>query len=201
MGPSGRGFEPLHSDQILRFRPHKRRKASRFAAFTVIYSFLGVNNMFEEKFNLFYMRPFWNEMNVPQSLAFKIYKEYLGTENMKITLREESIKYISPIVNRLQREILDWIKSTNTNQVIKDLYQVFDKCFGLYVAEKKTRKKFVELNISDDSILNAFNCNRNMALDVLNSVNLWIENAVLYQNEANPAQINKDSTVDSALLL
>lgn len=157
--------------------------------------------MFEEKFNLFYMRPFWNEMNVPQSLAFKIYKEYLGTENMKITLREESIKYISPIVNRLQREILDWIKSTNTNQVIKDLYQVFDKCFGLYVAEKKTRKKFVELNISDDSILNAFNCNRNMALDVLNSVNLWIENAVLYQNEANPAQINKDSTVDSALLL
>ena len=66
--------------------------------------------MFEEKFNLFYMRPFWNEMNVPQSLAFKIYKEYLGTENMKITLREESIKYISPIVNRLQREILDWIK-------------------------------------------------------------------------------------------
>lgn len=157
--------------------------------------------MFDEKFNLFYMRPFWNEMNVPQSLAFKIYKEYLGTENMKITLREESIKYISPIVNRLQREILDWIKSTNTNQVIKDLYQVFDKCFGLYVAEKKTRKKFVELNISDDSILNAFNCNRNMALDVLNSVNLWIENAVLYQNEANPAQINKDSTVDSALLL
>ena len=140
-------------------------------------------------------------MNVPQSLAFKIYKEYLGTETMKITLREESIKYISPIVNRLQREILDWIKSKNTNQVIKDLYQVFDKCFGLYVAEKKTRKKFVELNISDDGILNAFNCNRNMALDVLNSVNLWIENAVLYQNEANPAQINKDSTVDSALFV
>ena len=42
--------------------------------------------MFEEKFNLFYMRPFWNEMNVPQSLAFKIYKEYLGTENMKMVL-------------------------------------------------------------------------------------------------------------------
>lgn len=40
-----------------------------------------------------------------------------------------------------------------------------------------------------------------MALDVLNSVNLWIENAVLYQNEANPAQKNKDSTVDSALFV
>ena len=74
--------------------------------------------MFTKAFNAIFMtRPFWNEVNVPQRLVLKIYKEYLGTKNMIITSRAESIKYISPIVNRLQREILDWIKSTNTNQV------------------------------------------------------------------------------------
>ena len=107
--------------------------------------------MFTKAFNAIFMtRPFWNEVNVPQSLVLKIYKEYLGTKNMIITSRAESIKYISPIVNRLQREILDWIKSTNTNQVIKDLYQIFDKCFRLYITEKEARKQLVDLNISDD---------------------------------------------------
>ena len=121
--------------------------------------------MFTKAFNAIFMtRPFWNEVNVPQRLVLKIYKEYLGTKNMIITSRAESIKYISPIVNRLQREILDWIKSTNTNQVIKDLYQIFDKCFRLYITEKEARKQLVDLNISDDDILDAFNCNRNMAL-------------------------------------
>lgn len=158
--------------------------------------------MFTKAFNAIFMtRPFWNEVNVPQSLVLKIYKEYLGTKNMIITSRAESIKYISPIVNRLQREILDWIKSTNTNQVIKDLYQIFDKCFRLYITEKEARKQLVDLNISDDDILDAFNCNRNMAVNVLNAVNLWLENAVLYQNEADPAQISEDSTADSELFV
>lgn len=158
--------------------------------------------MFTKAFNAIFMtRPFWNEVNVPQSLVLKIYKEYLGTKNMIITSRAESIKYISPIVNRLQREILDWIKSTNTNQVIKDLYQIFDKCFRLYITEKEARKQLVDLNISDDDILDAFNCNRNIAVNVLNAVNLWLENAVLYQNEADPAQISEDSTADSELFV
>ena len=158
--------------------------------------------MFTKAFNAIFMtRPFWNEVNVPQSLVLKIYKEYLGTKNMIITSRAESIKYISPIVNRLQREILDWIKSTNTNQVIKDLYQIFDKCFRLYITEKEARKQLVDLNISDDDILDAFNCNRNMAVNVLNAVNLWLENAVLYQNEVDPAQISEDSTADSELFV
>ena len=113
--------------------------------------------MFTKAFNAIFMtRPFWNEVNVPQRLVLKIYKEYLGTKNMIITSRAESIKYISPIVNRLQREILDWIKSTNTNQVIKDLYQIFDKCFRLYITEKEARKQLVDLNISDDDILDGY---------------------------------------------
>lgn len=158
--------------------------------------------MFNKGFNAVFMtRPFWNEMNVPQSLVFKIYKEYLGTESMVIASRTESIKYISSIVKRLQREILDWIKSTNTNQVIKDLYQIFDKCFGLYIAEKEARKQLVELNISDDGILDAFNCNRNIAVNVLNSVNLWLENAVLYQNEADPTQVDETSAIDCELFV
>lgn len=49
--------------------------------------------MFTKAFNAIFMtRPFWNEVNVPQSLVLKIYKEYLGTKNMIITSRAESIK-------------------------------------------------------------------------------------------------------------
>lgn len=158
--------------------------------------------MFNKGFNAVFMtRPFWNEMNVPQSIVFKIYKEYLGTASMIIASRTESIEYISPVVNRLQKEILDWVKSTNTNQVIKDLYQIFDKCFGLYIAEKEARKQLVELNIADDDILDAFTCNRNMAVNVLNSVNLWLENAVLYQNEADSSQVSEDSTTNCELFV
>lgn len=51
--------------------------------------------MFTKAFNAIFMtRPFWNEVNVPQSLVLKIYKEYLGTKNMIITSRAESIKYL-----------------------------------------------------------------------------------------------------------
>lgn len=158
--------------------------------------------MFNKGFNAVFMtRPFWIEMNVPQSIVLKIYKEYLGTASMIITSRAESIEYISPIVNRLQKEILDWIKATNTNQVIKDLYQIFDKCFGLYIAEKEARKQLVELNIADDDILDAFTCNRNMAVNVLNSVNLWLENSVLYQNEADSTQVSENSTADCELFV
>lgn len=158
--------------------------------------------MFNKGFNAVFMtRSFWTEMNVPQSIVFKIYKEYLGTASMIIASRTESIEYISPVVNRLQKEILDWVKSTNTNQVIKDLYQIFDKCFGLYIAEKEARKHLVELNIADDDILDAFTRNRNMAVNVLNSVNLWLENAVLYQNEADSSQVSEDSTTNCELFV
>lgn len=158
--------------------------------------------MFNNDFNAIFMtQPFWNEMNVPQSLVLKIYKEYLGAKNIITASRSDSIDYILPIVNRLQSEILDWIKSMNTNQVIKDLYQIFDKCFGLYMAEKEARRKLVELNISDEDILDAFNCNRNMAVNVINSVNLWLENAVLYQNEADPAQVDDNSAIDCELFV
>ncbi len=158
--------------------------------------------MFNEDFNAIFMtRPFWNEMNVPQSLIQRIYREYLGTKNMAITSRSESIEYISPIVERLQSEILNWIKSTNTNQVIKELYLIFDKCFKFYVTEKKARKQLVKLNISDDDILDAFNYNRNMSVNVINSINLWLENAVLYQNEADPTQVDKASATDCELFV
>ena len=158
--------------------------------------------MFNKGFDaLFMTRPFWLEMDVPQSVALNLYKKYLGSESMIITSRTDAIEYILPIVNRLQSEILDWIKSTNTNQVIKDLYQIFDKCFRFYIAEKKARKQLVELNISDADILDTFNCNRNIAVNVINSVNLWLENAILYQNEADPSQVDKGSTTDCELFV
>ena len=104
LGPGDRAFEPHYSDQNLRFWPHKRRKAECFAAFSSSYGRFGGNNMFTKAFNAIFMtRPFWNEVNVPQRLVLKIYKEYLETKNMIITSRAESIKYISPIVNRLHR--------------------------------------------------------------------------------------------------
>ena len=187
---------------ILRFWPHKSRKTEMFCGFLLPFCCcVGVNDMLTDGMDAFFMiRPFWKEMNVPQRLVFKIYKEYLGAENITITSRSESINYISPIVDRLQSEILDWIKSTNTNQVIKDLYQIFDKCFGLYIAEKEARKRLVELNISDDDIQEAFNYNRNMEMNVISSVNLWLENAVLYQHETD-AQIDKASAIDYKLFV
>ncbi len=158
--------------------------------------------MFQRNSNVFFIsRPFWTEMNIPEDFVLCMYQEYFGKENLTIHSRKDAISFISPILSRVQQELLDWLKSTNSNLVLKSLYLIFDKCFKYYMTQKSDRQKLVEFNINDNDIIDSFSINRNMALNVINSVNLWLENVLLFQNNVDEPLIDTSTTIDNKLFL
>ena len=150
---------------------------------------------------IFMSQPFWREMGIPQDFVVQKYKEYFGQHKISITSRKDAITFISPVLNRIQSELLDWLNSTGTNQVIKSLYLIFDKCFKFYINQKAARKKLVALNIQDEDINEVFSTNRNFAINVINSANLWIENALLFQNSVDDPLEDKTPTIDPLLFV
>ena len=48
--------------------------------------------------------------------------------------------------------------------------------------QKKARKKLTELRVNNGDIVETFERNRNMAISVIDAVNLWLENCLLYQD-------------------
>ena len=150
---------------------------------------------------IFMTRDFWREMNVPRNIVSAVYNQYLGNTSYVVDNRAEAIEFITQIVTSLRNEILDWFKANNSNQAIKDLYYIFDVCFKFYMAQKNARKKIVELNINDDDIINEFSKNRNMCVNVINSINLWIENSLLLQNSIDDPLCNCESKVDAVLFV
>lgn len=150
---------------------------------------------------IFMTRDFWSEMNIPHDIVSTLYNKYFGHRCYAIESRADAIEYITPIVNSLRDEIIDWFKSNNSNQVIKDLYYIFDICFKFYMGQKSARKKLVELNINDDDIVNEFGKNRNMCINVINSTNLWLENTLLLQNSIDDALNNSKSEVNAPLFV
>lgn len=157
--------------------------------------------MFQNNDAIFMTRDFWSEMNVPRKIVFDIYNEYFGDKSFLIECRIQAIEYLTPIVNILKEEIITWLKANNSNQAIKDLYYIFDICFKFYLAQKTARKKLVELNINDEDIVNEFAKNRNMCVNVINSVNLWLENTLLLQNSIDAPLCNSESKVNANLFV
>ena len=150
---------------------------------------------------IFMSRSFWDELEIPRTLLNKKFTEYLGESNRTIRTCEEAIDFISPIIDSMQRSFLDRMKIESSYEFISKLYVIFNKCFFLYMGQKQAREKLVNLNVSDSTILEAFEQNKNISLNLISAVNLWLENALLHQNgiETVPAQLT--SIIDPELLI
>lgn len=150
---------------------------------------------------IFMTRTFWLEMNVPMNLVNQTYKKYFGTDKKVIEDRKEAIEILSSIIGQMQSQFVNWLKSENPNAVIKDLYKVLDECFNFYIKQKTARKKLVELSVSDDSIVEVFIRNRNMAQSVIDSVNLWMENCLLFQEAIEKPYDNESFEINQELFI
>ncbi|MBQ7232484.1 MAG: hypothetical protein IJX07_04570 [Bacillales bacterium] len=150
---------------------------------------------------IFMTRTFWLEMNVPMNLVNQKYKRYFGVDKKAIEDRNEAIEILSSIIGQMQSQFVNWLKSENPNAVIKDLYKILDECFNFYIKQKEARKKLVELNINDDSIVEVFVRNRNMAQSVIDSVNLWMENCVLFQEAIEKPYDNESFEINQELFI
>ena len=148
----------------------------------------------------FVSRSFWDDVEISREMVKKTFIEYLGENNRTITTCSDAIIFISPIIDRLQKLFVNWMKTENASIVIGKLYYIFNICFNYYISQKNQRKELVELNISDSEIVQVFDQNKNITLNLLVSVNLWLENALLYQNN-DKTPVKLPSCLDSELLI
>ena len=59
--------------------------------------------------------------------------------------------------------------------------------YHFYYRQKEARSKIVEAGINSGEIIDVFSENRNMARNVIDSVNLWLENSLLFQDRLTDA--------------
>lgn len=64
------------------------------------------------------------------------------------------------------------------------MYKILDEAFHFYIRQKEAQNELCNLNVRDAGIVDLFEENRNKSCNVIDSVNLWIENCLLYQDNA-----------------
>lgn len=150
--------------------------------------------------HIFMTRSFWLEMEVQGSLVHEKYQEYLGNECLVIDDRDRARTYLLNIINKLNKKFLKKLKDENPQKISKDLYKILDSVWDFYIKQKEARSELSKLKINDDSAVSTFSTNRNMALNVIDAINLWIENCVLYQDNIEKPysddEVNKELFVE-----
>ncbi len=131
---------------------------------------------------VFMTRPYWLELSIPQSVVREKYIEYFGSENIEISTRKEAVDYMLKITGKIQEKMVTQLKGEKACCLLKDLYKILDEAFYFYLKQKEARKKLIELNVQDSTIMDVFEDNRNKSCNVIDAVNLWIENAVLLED-------------------
>lgn len=145
-------------------------------------------------------RTFWLEMKVPNTLVLKIYQNYFGEDSLTIENNDEAVAYLTPIVGKLQDKFVERLKTDNPKNFVKDLYKIFDEVWHFYFRQKEARHELGKFR-SNASIEDTFAVNRNMARNVIDAVNLWLENCILYQDTLSNPFDGKSSEVDQELFV
>lgn len=130
---------------------------------------------------IFVTRPFWIEMGIPKTLVLQKYKEYFGEKKQILEENQVAIKYLSEIITGLQNKFVKNLQTINPKNTIKDLYKILDEVWRFYSSQKEARYELSKLRTSA-SIGKTFASNRNIARNIIDAVNLWLENCVLYQD-------------------
>ena len=131
---------------------------------------------------VFMTRQYWLELSIPQSVVREKYIEYFGSEKIEISTRKEAVDYLLKITGKIQEKMVTQLKGEKACCLLKDLYKILDEAFHFYLKQKEARKKLIELNVQDSTIMDVFEDNRNKSCNVIDAVNLWIENAVLLED-------------------
>lgn len=132
---------------------------------------------------IFMTRDFWDEHRIPRKAVHAKFVEYFGASNRTIDSSKEAVSFIKVIIDHLQNKFVNQVRKEGSCLFISKLYIVFDWCFQAYMAEKNNRKKLVKLNIAESALNETLEENKSIALNIISSINLWLENALLFQND------------------
>jgi len=148
---------------------------------------------------VFSTRDFWCEAGVDQE---KIFTSYFGVDSKEICEIDDARKYVKSILNKVTDDILLDIKSTSKEKMLGKLLCLYSNVHRFYIAERKIREQIIrecptlECRIFED--------NRNIAITIINGLNIMIENCLIYSRDADPNEMNKyqiSELFDSELLV
>lgn len=150
--------------------------------------------------HIFMTRTFWLEMKVPNAFVLDTYKKYFGKAPLVIEDSGEAIGYLSQVVGQLQDKFVTRLQSDNPKNIVKDLYKILDEVWHFYFRQKEERQELGKLRINS-AIEDTFAINRNMARNVIEATNLWLENCVLYQDTLSVPYDSKTFEVNQELFV
>lgn len=110
-----------------------------------------------------------------------IFKKYLGDDKQKIKSIDESLKYLKSVIDIITNEMLNLIKTTNTDLMLRKLFVLFDATYGFYRKDRQARENLAKNSFGVASI--TYEENRNITITILNGLNVMIENCILFQHD------------------
>lgn len=143
----------------------------------------------------------WQELNIPQNMVKDEINKYFGIEPKIIDNQDEAIDLLLIVVTEIQNKMINLLKSESSELIILKLYKIFDDCFTFYCKEKRIRSLVEENNIYNEELINLLGNNRNIALNIISSVNLWLENCMLFQDNLDLEYSLNFSNIDKNLLI
>ena len=154
-----------------------------------------------EDMYIFSTRGFWHELNIP-GMLIRQKAEYYFHGIAGLLEREQAIALLLGITEEIQMNMLIKLESDDVRIVLINLMKILDEVYHFYGRQKRARAKLVEMNIKEGPLVDRLEENRNIARNIIDAVNIWVENCLIHQNiesgyEANTAfDINEDLMVD-----
>lgn len=146
---------------------------------------------------VFSIRPIWLELGVPMRVFRNCTHFYFGNTTREITDRNEAITMLQGIVSKIQSQMIQRFENHNVKEDIKALYKILDEVYRLYYSQKMARQKLSEQNVHDEQ----FEQSRNIAINIIDATNLWIENCLLYQDRLGEKYDAESFDLDYDLLV
>lgn len=145
-------------------------------------------------------RSLWYELGIQPSVVKKRFVKYLGEEKREIRTRDEAIKLLTDLINKIQDSMKIRMQETDSRVFIGKLQMIFSRVYKIYVEQKETRIEMKSRNIRDGQAIEMFEVNKQISKCLIDGISVWIENAVLYQN-LKEGTYNQSNKIDNELLL
>lgn len=144
---------------------------------------------------------FWKQAGISETITNRKFSETFGSESFCIPNRDEAIKYLSNIMDIAQEKMVQNMQYMNPKELIVELYKVFDKCFHIYMQEKEVRQTLSKNNIIQEELVDVLAQNRNIATNIIEATNIWLENTVLFQENINKKYKCHKKNIDPLLFV
>ena len=135
----------------------------------------------EEETYFFSTRSVWLELGVPQKLVNQRFQEYFGNKTYTIGNRDDASQLLDEVIKGIQEKLYKRITEKDTRYFVSDLIAIFDEVFKFYVDQKEARGKLKKVGVMDGSAYETFEANKQVCRNLIDSSNIWFENAVLHQ--------------------